>query len=86
MNDTFHTCESWAEESTKSRCLQKILVFFEIPGNPGDSRILGYPRIIPSCIPAVSITSSDYLVRYAYHTKVPYRYAMCVLKYLAPVA
>ena len=29
------------------------MVFFKIPGNPGDLGFLGYPRIIPSCIPSV---------------------------------
>ena len=54
MNDTVDTGENWVEKSTKSRCLQKILVFSEIPGYPEDTWDIGYPRIIPSCIPGWS--------------------------------
>jgi len=54
MNDIVDTCENWVEKSTKSRCLQKILVFSKIPGNPEDTLDMGYPRIISSCIPAPS--------------------------------
>ena len=43
-------------KTKKINGLKKNLVFFKFPGNPGDSRFLGYPRIIPSYIPVVMTT------------------------------
>ena len=43
-----------ALKTQKIKVFLQILVFFEIPGNPGDSGFLGYPRIIPSCIPDIN--------------------------------
>ncbi len=39
-------------------------MFFEIPENPGDSGFLGYPRIIPSCIPDFDIMPKGTLVSF----------------------
>ena len=39
-------------EHAHNQCVNiYIIQFFQIPGNPGDSGFLGYPKIIPSCIP-----------------------------------
>ena len=39
---------------SKQKRLRKILAIFQIPEISRDNLILGYPRIIPSCIPEIN--------------------------------